>query len=188
MLSTLLRKSDHWSLMASAVLVIMLVMSANDLHTSMATLVARQETITDNLKRWMASYRALQPIKTEWAETLKGASELDLLALYKALDIESSGLMGNADKLLVDKIERLKFNNLELDASLVYVYTSGGTGSGFVVTAPSWHELVNGLDQLAHRRDLHMQAIIMEVGRDDAAPTAIIHDLAIVIRDAEGKK
>jgi len=179
----LLRNSDKWSLLTAAALIIILALSAQDLDQSVTKLVTRQQKVTDNLKLWLASYRALQHIGQEWKDTLKSAAALDLLALYKAIDPESAGLNCNADKILIEKIDRLNFNDMELEASLVYVNTAGSPG--FVVTAHSWSQLINGLEKLAHRRDIKMHAITIDAGRKDAEPTAIIYDLAIILRDGD---
>lgn len=181
-----LQGTDRWALLSAIVLCILLGMSGQTLYTSVGNIINRQQTITDNLRRWVASYRALQPVELEWREKLKSATALDLLALYNAINPESAGLASDADTMLVEKIDRVVSSGVEPGASHVYVVTAGH--AGFVVTAPSWHELINGLETLAYRRDIQMTAVTMEASHDDDAPTAIIHGLAIVLRDEEVKK
>lgn len=182
----MLRDSDRWALFCSIVLAVILALNGQKMHESVMQIVTKQEKITDNLRRWLASYKALQPIDVEWNDQLKSSASLDLLATYRIIAPEEAGLIGNADLMLVDKIDRIKSAGTEPGASAVTVMTAGKPG--FVVTAPTWHDLINGLALLAARRDIQLQAVTIEAGRDNDAPTAIIHGLAIVLRDEEVKK
>lgn len=182
----LLRDSDRWALLCSLTLAAILALNGQKMHESVMQIVNKQQKITDNLRRWLASYKALQPIDIEWTKQLKSSVSLDLLATYRIIAPEAAGLTGNADLMLVDKIDRIKQAGTEPGASAVTVVTAGKPG--FVVTAPTWHDLINGLAVLAARRDIQFQAVTIEASRDNEAPTAIIHGLAIVLRDEEAKK
>lgn len=185
-INNLVKETDRRALIGAIAFVIVLIMSGQPLYKSVTDIVVRQQTITDNLRRWVASYKALQPIETEWREKLKSSTALDLLALYNAINPEAAGLSSDADTMLVEKIDRVASNGVEPGASLVYVISAGKPG--FVVTAATWHDLINGVEKMAYRQDIRLQAITMEATRDDDAPTAIIHGLAIVLRDEEAAK
>jgi hypothetical protein len=178
--------ADRWAMLGAFAFIVITANNGLTLYRSVNNITNRQQTITDNLKRWIASYRALQPLDVEWREKLKSSAGLDLLALYKAIEPESAGLESSPDMMLVDKIDRVNITGVEPGASNVYVITAGRPG--FVVTAKTWPELIGGLDKLAARSDIRFQAITMEANHDDDPPTAIIHGLAIVLRDEETKK
>jgi hypothetical protein len=175
------RNSDYWSLITAGVLIVILSINGHDVKIAFSIPVAGQQANTDNLKLWLSNYHALELRENDWKETLKTLASQDLVVLFNTLNLDSIGLMSNADKLLIDKVERLSFNDTELEASLTYVYTEGS--SGLLVTASTWQALFMGIEQLASRRDIQIQAITM-VTNNAKTPTSIIN-LAIVLRDVE---
>lgn len=175
------RNSDYWSLITAGVLIVILSINGHDFKKSISIPIAGQQANTDNLKLWLSNYHTLELREKDWKETLKTVASQDLLVLYNTLNLDSVGLMSNADQLLIDKVEPLSFNDTELEASLTYVYTKGSTG--LLVTASTWQALFMGIEQLASRRDIQIQAITM-VTNNDKTPTSIIN-LAIVLRDVE---
>jgi len=169
------RKSLFFSLIAAAIF-------ANGAYAIRNELVSKadsQQASLSQIKRWKAEYDILKPVQAEWNKTLTSTREItDLNRIYETLNLKKHGLNTNQERLIVDKIESVTPNSTLIQATRVCLKTS--TDRGFAITAPRFApDLLNGLEDLAKRRDVEVQNI--QLTTENGTPKAVM-DFCLVFR------
>ncbi|MBN9424613.1 MAG: hypothetical protein BGO63_15255 [Candidatus Accumulibacter sp. 66-26] len=139
---------------------------------------AQQKTALAELKRWKSEYEALLPIQTKWNNSLPSVSNIkDKYSLFDAIRLKEYGLSSDREKLDIKKIDSIASNGVALNATRICVNSAGE--SGLTVTAPHFSELLTGLDELTHRRDIEVSNITLAVA--NGAPKAVVN-MCLVFR------
>lgn len=182
-IQSFITNSNKTALITAAIISVITIKGVLQAHKATIALIAKQEQSTDNMARWTATYKALKPTDDQWRSAFQNGSSIkDLLSLYQSINQEMVGLHSSADLLVVTKVERLTFNNLDIGLSAIEISTTGKPG--FFVTADSYSALINGIQRLVGRKDIRFRGIVLIAQPDAAHPQAIIEGMAILLRDA----
>lgn len=138
----------------------------------------QQKAALAELKRWKSEYEALLPIQTQWNSSLPPAGNIkDKYSLFNAIRLEEYGLSSDQEKLDIKKIDPIVSNGVALNATRICVSSAGETG--LAVTAPHFSELLTGLDELTHRRDIEISNVTLAVA--NGTPRAVVN-MCLVFR------
>lgn len=169
----------------TVILVMALVVAAIPAMTGLKTYktltqkAADQRAETERVNRWKSSVQALGSTITEWQTTYRPASSVpDLYTLASYLGITESGLSADTDNITIAKDESIKSNGIEL--GLTKLCLANGN-QGFVVKAFSYDALLDGINHLAHRKDIYLDNIA--IVSDNGSPQANIGDLCVYVRN-----
>jgi len=166
----------------SLVIAGLLVMDGYQTYQSISAKTEQQVRITVQLNRWKAAMRSMQPTIADWGKNIQSADQVkDLLSVYRALNLESAGLASSPDVLLLSKIERLTFEGSDLHATIVWATSAGKPG--VMVTAPSYSQLIEGINRLATRRDIKLGSVIIGSEDEHSVPQAVLLGLGVILRD-----
>jgi hypothetical protein len=150
--------------------------------------IKAQQASTDALMRWKAAYEALLPVKKQWAEMYRDTSSVkDVYAIYKIIDFEAMGLSSDADKLFVEKVEKLPDASSNIGMNALCLGNS--SAPGVQVFANDHDALVHGLQKLAQHKDLRFSSIIID-GKDEKAKQAkaVVTGMCLLVRDIDNFK
>lgn len=168
----------------SCALLAIALAGANEARKELAPLAAKQRAVTEHARRWQATYQQLAPVEALWRQAFRDASAAkDLLSVYRALDVESAGLVSSADYMQVEKIDRAKADGIEIGAVEIHVATAGKPGLS--VTAGSFGGLLKGIRRLSSRPDIRLSGVLVSAEGERRAPVATLVGLRLVVRDAE---
>lgn len=175
---TIIQRSNRTTLLVSILAALILCNSAYHHYAVMTDKATQQQTALSQINRWKAEYDALKPYQAMWDKTLLPTSQIyDLYHVYKALNIQH-GLQTDQERLLISKIEPVFLSNVPIHASRVCLTTAASTG--LVITAPHFSpELLDGLKQLAARRDVEINNITLTT--ENGVPKAIT-DFCLIFR------
>lgn len=172
------KKHISWALSfcACAVIASQIAPTVSALHT----LTQRQISANEELVSWKAAYQALLPVNLLWEKTFIGQEGIkDVLALYRAAQIESSGLSTSADLINQSDAHEVSVNNTPVGLQALCV----GTGGSFlVVNADNMRTLLGGLGVLVKRKDLEIGSIKVQVDRDTKVAKAELMPLCVRVR------
>lgn len=169
------RKSLAIALIASAIL----GNGAYTIHKELVGKADAQQASLSQINRWKQEYELLKPYQTEWNKTLTSTRDLtDLDRIFEAPNLKQYGLSTNRERIVMDKDEPMSLNGTPLQASRVCLKSS--SDRGFSVTAPRFApDLLNGLEELAKRRDVEIQNI--QLTTENGTPKAVM-DFCLVFR------
>lgn len=178
-MNSILQYTHRSTLIVSLIAAVILGNSAFNDNQILAQKVEGQQSALNQINRWKAEYDALKPFQAKWDKTLAPTSQItDLYHIYIALDIERHGLKTDQELLIVYKIEPITLNGTPIHASRVCLKSIGDTG--LAITAPHFSpDLLNGLKQLAERRDVEINNI--QLGTQHNVPKATL-DICLVFR------
>lgn len=143
-----------------------------------------QVAINDSINRWKQSYKALQVVVKEWNSTFHTSSnKLDDRGIIQLINLGGVGLTAETDYLVLLSNTPVTSRGLDLGLSKICLGTKGDT---FSVSAPSYSELLAGLERLAARSDLTINTITI-VG-DATFPQANLGGFCVLIRNEPQKK
>ncbi len=140
---------------------------------------AQQEKI-ESLKRWKSAYKALIPYQKKWSSIYEEAGKVDdILSLYRMMRLETAGVFVDPEKLVVESVDRVRFNGSDIGLNRICVSSSGF--SGLSVTSSSFANLVRGVENIASRKDIKMESVVLTLQRN--RPTAILENFCIYLRN-----
>lgn len=146
----------------SAAFAAVLLYAAYPAYTTVDKKAASQTASLNQLTRWKSEYETLLPIQAEWDKLLVPAAQVnDIDTLLRIVGFPKYGFNVETDKIAVNSPEALEANDkTPLAADRVCLVTAGQPG--VVVTADTiYPTLINGLDQLARRKDVEIKSITL---------------------------
>lgn len=178
-LRTQWQQTNRKSLFIALAIALILGNSAYNIFNVGSAKTTEQEQSLAQLNRWKAEYEVLLPYQTEWERVLTPTKNIrDKDQLYKVLDLAKYGLSTNQEHMVSDKDVAITPNNTPINARRACLKTGGD--HGFAITAPHFSpDLLDGLENLAKRRDIEIQNIQLTTEND--TPKAIV-DFCLVVR------
>jgi hypothetical protein len=138
---------------------------------------AQQEKVLEDFRQWRSTYEALIPVQKQWSGAFQSANDArDLLSLHKLM---GSSLKTDMDRLVVEKIDRLKAGDQELGLSRVCFATVGESGVAF--QGESFSVLVSELKTMAARHDIELGRV--KILEHTSKPTALIQGFCLLLKD-----
>lgn len=94
----------------------------------------QRQTIQE-FRQWKQEYTNLMPVRDQWDNSFPKTSTIkDLFSLYELLP---EGTSTNPDRLMVEKIERVKVNGKDVGLNKICVTSMGSNGMVFEGKTPS---------------------------------------------------
>lgn len=144
---------------------------------------SEQLSINDSINRWKQSYKALQVVVREWNATFhSSANRLDDRGIISLINLSGAGLTAETDYLVLVSNTQVTSHNQDLGLSKICL---GTKGENFMISAPTYGELLSGLDRLAARTDLTINTVTI-VG-EAAFPQASLGGFCVLIRNEPPK-
>lgn len=139
-----------------------------------------QVAVTESINRWKQSYKALQGVIVEWDKTyVKSASVRDIRAIISLIDIRSMGLSADMDNLVLTSASQVKSaTNIDIGLSKICL---GINSENFIIKASTYPELLKGIENLAHRKDIYLGNVSIQ--GELASPQAKIGDFCVFLRN-----
>lgn len=138
-----------------------------------------QRTITASILRWKKSFLALSGTQERWNKTfIQTSSVVDTDTIKSMLDLNAYGLAidNQAIGFKADQTD-VTSNSIPLKLKKVCLVS---TGTDFVLTAPTYEQLLAGYVKLSHRRDIFINNV--SILGDKPVPEAVIADFCIYLR------
>lgn len=171
------KQTSFVSLTLGALVALFLGMSGWNTFNAMQAKAGEQKKALEDFRQWRSTYEALIPVQKQWGEAFKPAAQArDLMSLHSLM---GAGVKTNMDLLVVDKLDRLKVNELELGLSRVCLSTSGE--SGLVFEGESFSSLMLEVQKMAGRSDIEMGQI--KVLEHKGKPTALVQGFCLLLKD-----
>lgn len=171
------KQTSFMSLMIGVVVILFLGLSGWKTSSAMLAKATEQKKTLEDFRQWRSTYEALIPVQKQWSQSFKAAADArDLLSLHSLI---GSSLRTDMDRLVVEKIDRVKAEELELGLSRVCLASSGESGMSF--QSDSFSTLVAGLKVLAARNDIEMGTV--KVLEQRAKPTALVQGFCLLLKD-----
>lgn len=169
------RKSLSIAIIASAIF----ANGAYTIHKELAGKAESQQASLSQINRWKQEYELLKPYQAAWNKALTSTSELtDRDRIFEAPSLQRYGLSTNRERIIMDKDEPMTSNGIPLQASRVCLKSV--SDHGFAVTAPRFApDLLNGIEELAKRRDVEIQNIHLTT--ENGTPKAVM-DFCLIFR------
>lgn len=148
-------------------------------HQDLSQRAVEQTSATNSIARWKESYRELEGAIEEWDKTYKKASSVrDQLSLSELLNLEAYQLQADTDSVVIFKDDQVVSNNTMIGLTKLCL---GTTGEKFEIKAASYDALINGITELAKRKDLFIGEITV-IG-DKAVPQTRLGSLCVYLRN-----
>lgn len=140
-----------------------------------------QEKNIESFKRWKSAYKALVPYQKKWDSIYKDVSKVnDILSLYRMMHLETSGIFVDPERLVVESVNRVTFN--ESDVGLNQICVSSAGSAGLRVTSNNFANLIRGVEKIASRKDVRMES--MTLSKKHKRPIAILEDFCVYLRES----
>jgi hypothetical protein len=171
------KQTSFLSLMIGLLVTLFLGLSAWSASSAMFAKAKEQDKTLEDFRHWRSTYEALIPIQKQWNQAFQSAGDArDLLSLHRLM---GSSLKTNMDRLVVEKIDRLKVSELELGLSRVCFSSIGESGLSF--EGESFSSLVSELKKMAARNDIEMGRV--KVLEQKSKPTAMVQGFCLLLKD-----
>jgi hypothetical protein len=171
------KQTSFMSLLVGVLVALFLGMSGWNTFNAMLAKAGEQKKALEDFRQWRSTYEALIPIQKQWGDTFKPAAQArDLLSLHALMGTE---LKTNMDLLVVEKLDRMKVNELDLGLSRICLTTSGENGVAF--EGESFSTLLMEVRKLAARSDIEMGQI--KVLEHKGKPTALVNGFCLLLKD-----
>lgn len=139
---------------------------------------AMQITVNNSIERWKQSYLALQSVAKDWKTKYRAATSVrDIRSVIGLINLPAYGLEADTDHLYLMSAPEVKQNNMQIGLTKICL---GTTGDGFIVKAPSYVALLEGIHQLARRDDIYIGSVGVEGNLPK--PQAKIGDFCLYLR------
>ena len=146
-------------------------------YLAMTAKAEAQEQAVTAFQSWRSEYKKLLPVEERWKKDLPSALVAkDLFSVYKQV---GDAPKTNPDKMLVEKVERLKQGDKDLGANRVCLMSA--STSGVLFEGESFAELFKGLKVLAERPDIQMRDVSLSL--KDGKPRAVVGEFCLLMRD-----
>jgi hypothetical protein len=173
----LTKQTSFISLIVGVLSLMFLGLSGWNMSSAMFAKANEQEKTLENFRQWRSTYEALIPVQKQWGESFRSANDArDLLSLHKLM---GSNLKTNMDRLVVEKVDRMKVGDLELGLSRVCFASVGESGLAF--EGESFSILVSELRKMAGRHDIEMGRV--KVLEHKSKPTALVQGFCLLLKD-----
>lgn len=171
------KQTSFMSLLLGVIVLLFLGLSGWKTSSAMFAKATEQEKALEDFRQWRSTYEALIPVQKQWGQSFKAAADArDLLSLHNLI---GSTLKTDLDRLVVEKIDRVKVAELELGLSRVCLTSSGESGMAF--QAESFSTLVSELKAMAARNDIEMTTV--KVLEYKSKPTALVQGFCLLLKD-----
>jgi hypothetical protein len=171
------KQTSFVSLMLGVLVALFFGMSGWSTFSAMQAKAGEQKKALEDFRKWRSTYEALVPVQKQWSDTFKPAAQArDLFSLHSLM---GSGLKTNMDLLVVEKLDRLKVNDLELGLSRICLTTSGENGVAF--EGESFSTLLAEVRKMAARSDIEMGQV--KVFEHKGNPTALVTGFCLLLKD-----
>jgi hypothetical protein len=159
-------------------LFLLFFMYGAEIYSEIKVKYERQEKINKNISQVKHTYEALKPTIKVWNEAYTSSDEIiDVVSLYKALNVESSGLMSKDNDLSEGRVSSVLYKGKDIGLMKRCIKN---TNRGFSVYSHSINGLLNGIEQLESRHDVYWESVNIRVEKQ--LPTAIFSELCINVR------
>lgn len=171
------KQTSFMSLLLGVVVLLFLGLSGWNTSSAMFAKAKEQQKALEDFRQWRSTYEALIPVQKQWGQSFKAAADArDLLTLHSLI---GSTLKTDLDRLVVEKIDRVKVDERELGLSRACLNSSGESGLAF--QSDSFSSLLSGLKVLAARNDIEMGTV--KVLEYKSKPTALVQGFCLLLKD-----
>lgn len=142
---------------------------------------AAQEAVIKSLDRFKRSYLALLPANIKWEKNFPAITpDLDLLSLYRMVDLTRYGLEGEPDKVSEGAQEQVKQDKHIFNLHKVCIKTDG---RGLLVSNRSLDALLTGTNDLLSKPFFSASRLVLKKNDNDFS--LVIHDACLYLRGEE---
>lgn len=166
-------------LIISLLLASILLVSGIESYKALSKRAVEQTNITESINRWKQSYKALQSVIKEWNGTYHSVAKApDDRAIVSLINLSALGLSAETDYMVLNSVTPIAMRGIDLGLTKICL---GIKGENFVVSAPTYADLLLGLDRLAARADLTISTVTI-IG-EATFPQANLGGFCILLRN-----
>jgi hypothetical protein len=171
-----------WPIFCAVAVAAVLLISGLSARKTLLEKATQEDAVIASLLDWKEKYLGLQPTEAEWVKTFVSYKDnRDIRALINVVDLRTAGLTGDTDYTVVSKVEKITgLGSNSVDLGLTKICLGMNGQPAFVVKAPTYHELIDGIHELAGRRDLLIGSI--DIKGNGAMPSAALDGFCILVR------